>query len=55
MRGIAKGQSRRGQSRFPSRAFIKMLRRKLGDDAANPSYIFTERRVGYRMPSPSES
>ena len=23
---------------------------KLGDDAANPAYIFTEPRVGYRMP-----
>ena len=26
------------------------LRRKLGDDADNPTYIFTEPRVGYRMP-----
>ena len=25
------------------------LRRKLGDDADNPTYIFTEPRVGYRM------
>ena len=32
------------------RDVIKRLRRKLGDDAANPSYIFTEPRVGYRMP-----
>ena len=32
------------------RATIKNLRRKLGDDANNPRYIFTERRVGYRMP-----
>ena len=23
---------------------------KLGDDADNPTYIFTEPRVGYRMP-----
>ncbi len=23
---------------------------KLGDDAANPAYIITEPRVGYRMP-----
>ena len=37
----------------PLRAFIKMLRRKLDDDAANPTYIFTERRIGYRMPTPS--
>ena len=31
------------------RAFVKNVRRKLGDDAANPAYIFTERGVGYRM------
>ena len=31
------------------RAFVKKLRRKLGDDAANSVYIHTEPRVGYRM------
>ena len=31
------------------RSFVKKLRRKLGDDAASPTYIFTEPRVGYRM------
>ena len=31
------------------RVFIGNLRRKLGDDARNPRYIFTEPRVGYRM------
>ncbi len=31
-------------------AFIKTLRRKLGDNARHPRYIFTEFRVGYRMP-----
>ena len=31
------------------RNVVKRLRRKLGDDANNPSYIFTEPRVGYRM------
>ena len=31
------------------RAFVKRLRRKLGDEAARPAYIFTERGVGYRM------
>ncbi len=36
------------------RAFMKNLRRKLGDDAARPAYIFTERQVGYRMAKPSE-
>ena len=25
------------------------LRRKVGDDAKHPAYIFTELRVGYRM------
>lgn len=32
------------------RSFIKKLRGKLGDDAGDPVYIFTEPRVGYRMP-----
>ena len=32
------------------RTVIKNLRRRLGDDADNPTYIFTEPRVGYRMP-----
>ncbi len=32
------------------RTVVKGLRRKLGDDASNPSYILTEARVGYRMP-----
>ena len=31
------------------RAFVKQLRRKLGDDAENPAYIVTVRGVGYRM------
>lgn len=34
------------------RSFIKKLRRKLGDDADNPVYIFTEPRAGYRMAKP---
>ena len=34
------------------RAYVKRLRRKLGDDAANPVWIFNERGVGYRMPRP---
>ena len=34
----------------PMRSVIRRLRRKLGDDAENPTYIFTEFRVGYRMP-----
>ena len=34
----------------PMRTIVRKLRRKLGDDAGNPTYIFTEPRVGYRMP-----
>ena len=37
------------------RNVVKRLRRKLGDDAANPVYIFTEPRVGYRMTRAEES
>ena len=37
------------------RAFVKQLRAKLGDDAANPSLIFNVRGVGYRMPRPNPS
>ena len=33
----------------PVRAIVKRLRRKLGDDAADPTYIFNKRRVGYWM------
>ena len=31
------------------RAIVKRLRRKLGDDADDPTYIFTKRRAGYWM------
>ena len=34
------------------RTFVKKLRTELGDDAARPAYIHTERGVGYRMPRP---
>ena len=34
----------------PMRTSISSIRRKLGDAADNPTYIFTELRVGYRMP-----
>ena len=34
----------------PVRTAVKKLRRKLGDQAKKPKYIFTERGVGYRMP-----
>ena len=36
------------------RAFIKKLRRKLGDDPKKPAYIFNHRGVGYRMARPDE-
>lgn len=31
------------------RTVVKNLRRKLGDDANDPTYIFSEPRAGYRM------
>ena len=31
------------------RTKVKVLRRKLGDDADNPTCALTEPRVGYRM------
>ncbi len=34
----------------PMRTMVSKLRRKLGDDARSPTYIFTEPRVGFRMP-----
>ena len=33
----------------PLRSAIKSLRRKLGDEAGNPTYIFNQPRVGYRL------
>ena len=39
----------------PMRTIISAIRRKLGDDADNPTYIFTEPRVGYRMPKADTS
>ncbi len=36
----------------PVRTHVKNLRRKLGDDPRDPTYIFTEPRVGYRMANP---
>ena len=33
----------------PVRAIVRRLRRKLGDDAENPVYIFNRRRFGYWM------
>ncbi|WP_426037661.1 response regulator [Cypionkella sp. TWP1-2-1b2] len=36
------------------RVFIRQLRAKLGDDAANPRYIMTESGVGYRFIASNE-
>ena len=36
------------------RIFVRNLRRKLGDDASNPKYVFDVRGVGYRMPEPGD-
>ena len=36
------------------RSAVKRLRKKLGDDADEPTYIFNEHGVGYRMPDPDE-
>ncbi len=36
------------------RIFIKTIRRKLGEDAAKPTWIFNERGVGYRVAEPGE-
>ena len=43
------GTGRGGADARIVRAFVKRLRNKLGDDARRPTYIVTERRVGYRM------
>ena len=36
------------------RTFVKQLRRKLGDNPRDPSWIFNQRGVGYRMPQPDD-
>lgn len=42
------GPSHSGDLR-PLRTLVKSLRRKLGDNAANPTYIFAEPGMGYRL------
>ena len=39
----------------PMRTIVSKLRRRLGDDADHPTYVFTEPRVGYRMPAGEET
>ena len=36
------------------RIFVRNLRRKLGETATRPIWIFNQRGVGYRMPAPGE-
>ena len=48
------GEDRKADLRV-LRSFVKSLRYKLGDDARNPFYIFTEPGVGYRLAKPDES
>ena len=40
------------EDKIKDSTYVKKLRHKLGDDAARPAYIRTERGVGYRMPQP---
>ena len=47
------GPERTGEP-WQVREVVKRLRRKLGDDAQDPSYIFTVPRVGYRMAKEEE-
>ena len=48
------GRDYSGESQL-LRATVKNLRRKLGDDANDPRYIFTQPRVGYRMDKSSQA
>ena len=36
------------------RIFARNLRRKLGDSAASPAYLFNQRGVGYRIAKPPD-
>ena len=46
-RGLGRQYGSEGS--VPVRAMVRRLRRKLGDDADNLTYILTKRRVGYRI------
>ncbi|MDE2745760.1 MAG: response regulator [Chloroflexota bacterium] len=43
-------RNRSGDDLRPMRTMMGKLRRKLGEDTVQPRYIFTEPRVGFRMP-----
>ena len=45
----------KGLDSGPVRNIVRRLRRKLGDDPGNPSYIFAEPSVGYRMAEGAET
>jgi two-component system, OmpR family, KDP operon response regulator KdpE len=36
------------------RSFVRQLRKKLDDDAANPRYLLTENHIGYRFADPAD-
>jgi two-component system KDP operon response regulator KdpE len=36
------------------RSFVRQLRKKLDDEAANPRYVLTENHIGYRFADPSD-
>ncbi len=44
----------KGEDSGPVRNIVKRLRRKLGEDASNPAFIFAVPRVGYRMEQGNE-
>ena len=44
-----------GSNLRPMRTAVSSIRRKLGDDADDPTYIFTQPRAGYWMPMARES
>ena len=45
---------RNGEDANLVRIFVKTLRKKLGENAAKPTWIFNERGVGYRMAEPGK-
>ncbi len=50
LRDVWRGQMSNGTERV--RTCVRNLRRKLGDNPEEPTYIFNQRGVGYRMPEP---
>ena len=52
LRQVWSGRERAGPNLV--RIVVRNLRRKLGEDAGRPTWIFNVRGVGYRMPDPGE-